>query len=199
MLGRIVAIHQATDLVDGVVLADDQVIPSRYALEAAMAATATAGVSWGPGPYSDRARELLSRHSDPLRAVLQRYDQLVVQVAARPDRFVLTHGEPHRGNTITTESGPALIDWDTALLAPPERDLWALIDQDESIRTDYHERTGTPVDPVAEQLYRLWWDLTEVALFITQFQQPHDDTDDTCQAWQGLERHLDPTRWGTLP
>ncbi|MPZ79263.1 MAG: phosphotransferase [Actinophytocola sp.] len=40
------------------------------------------------------------------------------------------HGEPHRGNTITTPNGVVLIDWDTTLIAAPERDLWALVGED---------------------------------------------------------------------
>ncbi|WP_432843998.1 phosphotransferase family protein [Dactylosporangium sp. CA-092794] len=44
-------------------------------------------------------------------------------VPADPPGLVLTHGEPHPGNTMRTGGGWLLIDWDTALLAAPERDL----------------------------------------------------------------------------
>jgi len=58
------------------------------------------------------------------------YDALVVSVGASREPMVITHGEPHRANTIVTTAGVALIDWDTALLARRERDLWMLIDED---------------------------------------------------------------------
>ena len=58
----------------------------------------------------------------PLAALVDRFERLVV--AADPARFVITHGEPHRGNTVVTDTGVVLVGWDTCLLAPPERDVW---------------------------------------------------------------------------
>ena len=60
-----------------------------------------------------------------------------------------------------------LVDWDTALVAPPERDLWSLAAEDPSIIDQY----------------------------VDQFRRPHGDTEDTRVAWAGLECHLDPVRW----
>ena len=40
-----------------------------------------------------------------------------------PARFVVTHGEPHRGNTLVTDTGVVLVDRDICLLAPPERNV----------------------------------------------------------------------------
>ncbi len=59
---------------------------------------------------------------------------------------MLTHGEPHRGNTIVTATGVVLVDWDTCLLAPPERDLWLLVGEEPGIRERYATRTGTTLD-----------------------------------------------------
>ena len=112
----------------------------------------------------------------------------------RPERMVLTHGEPHRGNTITTASGVVLIDWDTALLAPPERDLWAMADEEPSILDEYEEMTGRRPDATALDCYRLWWTLTEISLFVDQLRRPHGDDDDTRVAWSALTRYLDPRR-----
>ena len=112
--------------------------------------------------------------------------------------MVLTHGEPHCANTITTPEGPVLVDWDTALLAPPERDLWALIDEDSSIADAYTHRSGIAVEPDAEQLYRLWWDLCEISLYVAEFRRPHRDTEDVRVAWRGLAKHLDPNRWTAI-
>lgn len=50
---------------------------------------------------------------------------------------------------------------DTALMAPPERDLWMLIGEEPAIADDYTHRTGTMVDSESVELYRLWWDLCE--------------------------------------
>ncbi len=192
VLERITAIHAVPAARAPTARRDDFLIPRRDELIETLSDT---HATWGAGPFAEPARTLLHAHHDALRRVLERYDLLVNKVAARPDRWVLTHGEPHRGNTIDTSHGVALIDWDTALLAPPERDLWTLIDEDAGVAGEYSECTGTPIDPVAVELYRLWWDLCEISLYASEFHAPHEDTDDTQVAWAKLQICLDPTRW----
>ncbi len=151
--------------------------------------------SWSAGPYAQPTWALLDRHREPLRAVLGAYEELSASVRARAEPLVVTHGEPHAGNVIITDDGPRLIDWDTTLLAPPERDLWNLIQEDPQVRDHYEHRAGRGLDDRALRLYRLWWDLCEISLYVQDFRQPHRETADTRTAWRGLERHLDPARW----
>ena len=69
------------------------------------------------------------------------YDALVAGDGRRTDaEVVLTHGEPHPGNTMRTEDGWRLIDWDTARIAPPERDLWSINPGDGSMLAGVHRR-----------------------------------------------------------
>jgi len=192
VLDRIVTVHHATAVAGDIAIADDLAIPSRDQLAIVLD---DRDIEWGPGPFAERAKELLGEHADAVVAVSARYDELCNKVSERRDRFVLTHGEPHRANTIDTADGVALIDWDTALLAPPERDLWALIDQDSDMADAYRERTGVGLDPNALALYRLWWDLCEICLYVEQFRSVHHETDDTHMAWKALQEHLDPRRW----
>lgn len=192
---RIVAVHAATEVASEVAIADDFAIPKRDQLEIAVS---DSSIRWGPGPHGEDARRLLGLHGSPLLTVLARYDELASAVASRPERRVLTHGEPHRANTITTPQGPVLIDWETALLAPPERDLWALFEQDPSIADAYTRRSGIVLDPDAQRLYALWWDLCEISLYVAEFRRPHRDTEDTRVAWRGLTTHLDPSRWTAI-
>jgi spectinomycin phosphotransferase/16S rRNA (guanine(1405)-N(7))-methyltransferase len=192
VLDLVIAVHRVNSNIAGSAMRDDFAIPSRDQLVDALS---DPEMPWGPGPYAGQARDLLHGHRDALERVLHHYDQLAGHAAARPERLVLTHGEPHRGNTINTATGVVLIDWDTALLAPPERDLWTLIEEDHEIAEDYAHRTGTPVDDVVVRMYRLWWDLREIALFAADLRRPHDDTEDTRVAWEKFTLHLDPTRW----
>ena len=60
------------------------------------------GGPWDAGPFSDRARRLVVDRGDRLRALLDRHHRLVA--GADPATFVITHGEPHRGNTILTDA-----------------------------------------------------------------------------------------------
>ncbi len=195
VIERLIPVHRAGADVRSAAMVDDLLIPRRRDLAEAMASP---GPAWGPGPFAADAKRLLLRHRDSLADALNLYDRLSTEVAARPERFVVTHGEPHRANTIEADRGVMLIDWDTALLAPPERDLWMLFDEDPSIIDYYSERTGVDIDLDAIGLYRLWWDLCEVSLYVDEFRQPHIDSEDVRTAWQGLNQYLDPERWRDL-
>lgn len=192
VLDLIVQLHEAHGPARTLALVDDLAIPDRDRLTAALADLAR---PWRDGPFGERARALLARHARAVEQALGRYDGLSAVVAGRAERMVLTHGEPHRGNTITTPRGVVLIDWDTARLAPPERDLWALAEEDAAILERYATRTGTVLDDEALELYRLWWDLTEISIFIGQFREAHVANEDTQLGWDGLCRYLDPGRW----
>jgi len=151
--------------------------------------------TWDSGPFADPARLLLTRPVDAVGRAFDKHDALAIAVGSDSERFVLTHGEPHPANTITTERGVVLVDWDTALIAPPERDLWDLVAQEPSVAARYESLMGTRVDDDALELYRLAWDLSEIAIYISDIRQPHEATEDMTEAWQNLQHFLDPTRW----
>ena len=192
VIDRLVDIHGATQIVKSIAGADDFSIPSRDRLTVALAETSS---SWSTGPYAERTRALLVRHADDLNSVLSRYDDLVARVRQSADEPVVTHGEPHPGNVIFTPDGASLIDWDTTLLAPHERDLWSLIDEDPEVAPYYTSKSERSLNEDALRLYRLWWDLCEISLYVAEFHTPHIDSADTQTAWQGLEKYLDPNRW----
>ena len=147
------------------------------------------GEPWSGGPFAADAWRLLVDGRARLRALVDRFAASVAH--AEPGRFVLTHGEPHRGNTVVTDTGLVLVDWDTCLLAPPERDLWMLAGEDPAILRRYEERTGAHADRGLLDAYRLRWDLADVASFLTTLSGPHRDDDDTRTAWAGLRAVLE--------
>jgi spectinomycin phosphotransferase/16S rRNA (guanine(1405)-N(7))-methyltransferase len=167
---------------------DEMRLPHRAGLDAVLDGDTP---RWGPGPFAEPARALVARHAPAVRAALARHDCLAAAAWARPERVVLTHGEPHRANTMTTAAGPVLIDWETALVAPPERDLWSMAAEDDRIPHDYAARTGVVPDPDALALYHLGWDLTEVAGYADLYRRPHDETEDTTHAWGYFEGYLE--------
>lgn len=188
---RLARLHAHTEVTREVAVVDDFLVPSRDHLHE----TLDDPGHWGPGPFAADARSLLIEHAQPLNVALQHYDSLVAQVRERRHSFVITHGEPHRANTIDTDDGLVLIDWDTALLAPAERDLWMLLADDPAIADHYTSLTGRPVDADAVETYSLWWDLCEISLYVADLGRPHTDTADVRTAWEQLQIHLDPTRW----
>ena len=97
------------------------------------------------------------------------------------DHCVSTHGEPHPGNWLTTSAGLRLVDWDTARMAPPERDIWLV-----ARRTGldavgmYEELTGRPLDHQLLRLYEVAWLYSDVVADVRDLSQavvPDADTD----------------------
>ncbi|WP_460493993.1 phosphotransferase family protein [Dactylosporangium cerinum] len=155
--------------------------PRRGEIEAALKAP-------GPdcGPYARLAAELLAGHREALAGLLARYDELVLDSHGEPVRAVLTHGEPHSGNTMLTPSGWRLIDWDTVLISPPERDLWLIEPGDGSIFSAYAAATGVLPRPSTIMLYQLRWALTDIAVEVRRFRRPHTGTADDLEGWEIL-------------
>jgi len=165
-------------------------------LRAAMAST---GRAWRTGRYGERARALLARHAAGVTALMTAYSELADDVSSRPERFVVTHGEPGPWNVVKTPAGFVIVDWDFVQLAPPERDLWELAEADRSVLAAYTSATGTVIDNGALALFRMWYDLSEIAGYIQLFRGAHDDTDDSAESWKNLEYFLRPAeRWPQL-
>jgi hypothetical protein len=149
---------------------------------------------WDGGPFAELARTLLDVNARDIARMLSRYDRLADDARLRPDRMVVTHGEPHIGNTIETDDGWMLVDWDTALRAPPERDLWTIAKGDATIIDDYVHRTGRPVLSSALDLYRLAWDVAEIAIYTALFRRAHDDSADVRESYKNLAVSIDAGR-----
>jgi spectinomycin phosphotransferase len=163
------------------------------------AAIDSTGEPWPAGPYGERARALLIRHAAGVLALMTAYAELAASAKSRPERFVVTHGEPDARNILKTPAGFVIVDWDFARLAPPERDLWDLAESDQSVLAAYTEATGTAIDSDALALFRMWYDLSEIAGYIDLFRAPHADTEDAAESWQNLTHFLRPaTRWPQL-
>ena len=100
-------------------------------------------------------------------------------------------GEPHPGNVFRSRSGALhLIDWDTAGLALPERDLWDVAGPGSAEAAQYTALTGRPVSPVAAEAYRIRWALDDIRLAGRDFHGPHERTPDTELTWTTLGEEL---------
>lgn len=154
---------------------------------------------WRTGRYGEQARTLLTRHAAGVTALMTAYSKLADDARSRPQRFVVTHGEPDPRNVLKTPAGFAIVDWDFVQLAPPERDLWALAETDPSVLAAYTEATGTATDRGVLALFQMWYDLAEIASYIELFRAAHNDTEDTAESWKNLEHFLQPAeRWPQL-
>jgi hypothetical protein len=182
VLRLVAAVHTAPERAGRDAQADDFGVPFIAQLTAACD-------GWEPaagGPYTRATARLLRGHEAGIRRLLDRYDALVAAARARPDRNVLTHGEPHPGNVMLTSGGWRLIDWDTALLAPPERDLWHL-DPDGKVLAAYAAMTGVRPLPELIELYRLGWDIKDMAGDAARFFRPHSGDANDDKSWRLLK------------
>jgi Phosphotransferase enzyme family len=183
VLDLLIALHTAPAAARQHARTDDFAVPHRYELELALGDDAA---GWPGGPYASRAAALLAGNEARIRRLLASYDDLVLQAGRWPGRAVLTHGEPHPGNTMLTAAGWVLIDWDTVLLAPPERDLWSLDPGDGSILAAYTGATGTTLLAPLLELYRIRWDLADIAADVSRFRGPHSGSLDDDKCWELL-------------
>jgi spectinomycin phosphotransferase len=145
---------------------------------------------WEGGPFSAAARSLLLARTADLAQLTAGYDRLVdVTSAARADT-VITHGEPHPANLMSVDGRLVLIDWDTAALAPPERDVCLIATAGNEDADRYQQATGRELDPAVMTLYRLRWYLDDIASAIRLFRNRHRDTLDTRRWRDGLAPRL---------
>ena len=186
VLQRLIAVHGATAEACAHARLDDFSIQNRDDLEQAIS-----GVGSDVGPFAQPASALLARHSQVVARMLVEHDRLADEARRSPDRNVVTHGEPHMGNTMVTTDGWVLVDWDTSLLAPPERDLWMVAEGDRSIIDRYTATTGRDVVDSTLRMYRLAWDLNDMSVYAALFRRPHIDTRDVRESLTNLTRLLD--------
>lgn len=184
-LGRLHAAPLPADLP----LRDDLAIPSRASLEEALDHL---DAPWNAGPFGERTRSLVRPRAEELRRRLLAHDEAADRTRLAPEAWVVTHGEPHRANVIVGARGDVhLVDWDTVRVAPRERDLRMVLDDDRTGWDEYVAEAGPVVlRPEVLDLYHAWWDLAEVAIYVRQFRAAHDETEDTLVAWEGLNESL---------
>lgn len=146
---------------------------------------------WDGGPFSEAARRLLVTRTADLAQLATGFACLVdFTIAARADP-VITHGEPHPANLMSVDGRLVLIDWDTAALAPPERDVSLIATAGNEGVDRYQDATGRELDPAVITLYRLRWYLDDLASAIRLFRNRHRDTPDTRRWWDGLAPRLE--------
>ena len=183
-LGRM---HASTSSVTaGLPRRDSLQVPDRSAFETARV---WLDREWSSGPYAERTRGLVRESIGKIDRMLMRYDALVPKLLSTSDGWVVTHGEPHAGNVMTTVDGElALIDWDTVALAPRERDLWMIEPGDDEDWAAYG--AATAADPMAMELYRLSWVLSEICGYTAKFYRPHVEDENTRVSWRSLRGYL---------
>jgi spectinomycin phosphotransferase len=147
---------------------------------------------WAGGPFSEPARRLLVPCAADLARLAAGFDRLAAATAAARADLVITHGEPHPANLMSVAGRLVLIDWDTAALASPERDVSVIAAASGEGIDRYQQTVGRDLNPAVLTLYRSRWYLDDLGSAIRLFRRPHRDTSDT-RLWRdslasGLEQ-----------
>jgi thiamine kinase-like enzyme len=186
-------LHEATPVTQEIAGVDDLALADRQHLDQALTKLE---VPWSTGPYAESTRQALAAAKADLRVLLSAYDRLVDVARTNDDAWVVTHGEPKADNMLATGSGPVLVDWDTALVAPAARDLWMLDSETGEDIAAYSERAGRHVSRDELLLYRLRWTLTDVTSYVRWFMATHERTADTEIGWNALSLTLQSIAMG---
>ena len=175
VLGLVADLHLATGILGAGVRTTGLGVPGRHELEGALR---DADEVWTGGPLSEPARMAVRERREELTELLGLADRLAAAAQARGGTWVITHGEPHAGNVVVTAEGRRLVDWDTVAIAPPERDLWLLVDRGDPGDLYVHA-TGRSINEAALDFFRLAWDLNDLAEYLSELRSPHQENDDT--------------------
>jgi len=163
---------------------DDHAIPHRDALLVVLDPSAPIPDT---GRFAAPMHALLRAHATALRRRLDEYDRGVAASVVGAD-LVISHGEPHPGNFMrVADRGLVLVDWDTVRLAPRERDLWMVDPGDGSTLRAYRAATGIRPDARRVDLYRLRWDLADLAAFAHALARPHAGDASDLKSWLAVQ------------
>ena len=173
----------------------ESALPRRAALESALD---NLDRPWTGGPYAETARAFITESRTKIDALLRRYDDLVHEIQADADGWVVTHGEPDSDNVIRTDDGRMyLIDWGPVKLAPRERDLVEILNGTGDVLPSYQETAGRhPARAAGIELFTLGWSLLETCRKVQLFQNPHPDYTAAAPEWERLRHEVEnPGSW----
>lgn len=157
---------------------------------------------WDTGPFGDPARSLFRAARPGLERLLETYDRWAARYENDDEPMVMTHGEPHTGNTMVTATGEVrLIDCDAMMAGPRERDLRLLLDashdgplglDNTAVIAAYRRGTGSAVAPrrYVMDMLRAEWHLGEIGAYLANLSEPHGVDRDTVADWRAFTGYV---------
>lgn len=130
LAGLVGRLHRSTSTLD---LVNPLVEDFRIFFEEALPAGLEALAEPGPGVSAvwRGFQELLLLRRSEIRDYLDRLKELQAIVRARHREMVVCHADLHRGNLLLDSRGNLyILDWEGAMLAPPEQDLFFFAGED---------------------------------------------------------------------
>lgn len=152
-------------------------------------------------PVAAKTAALLRGKREQILDLVGRAERCARDIQAHPHRFVVCHSDLHAGNVLIASSGALyIVDWDSPILAPKERDLmYAGGGQFGSRRTPQEEEAlfyrgygETAVDPLALAYYRYERIVQDIAEFCKQLLLTDEGGEDREQSFHYLASNFLP-------
>ncbi len=152
-------------------------------------------------PVARQTAAFLQVNQTEIQALLERTGQLAQVLQAQPPECVVCHGDLHAGNILIDAHGALyIVDWDTLIFAPKERDLmYAGGGQFGKTRTAREEETlfyrgygPTTIDPIALAYYRFERIIEDIAVECQQIFLTTDGGEDRKQELRFLMSNFEP-------
>lgn len=154
-------------------------------------------------PTSHALASFLHEQEAELRSLIAMTQQLAAQLQANPPDFVLCHGDLHGWNLLIDKHNQLfIIDWDTLIFAPKERDLMFIgsgvsdsgYSAEEEELLFYGGYGKVPVHHIALAYYRFARVLEDIVLFAEQILTTDSggSTEDRQQALHYLQSNFLP-------
>jgi len=149
---------------------------------------------------AELAAFLRTRRAETL-ALVDRAGRLALELQEQPPPFILCHGDIHAWNLLVADGGAFyMVDWDTLLFAPRERDLMYIgaglggraFAPAEEEALFYRGYGPAAIDPAALAYYRYELIVEDIAVFCGQILSPGGDGADRRQSLDYLKSNFLP-------
>ena len=151
-------------------------------------------------PVAAELAETMRARAAMVTQLVEAAEQLGQAVQGRALEEILCHGDLHAGNLLLGQDGALyIVDWDTAVLAPKERDLMFVgsglgpgWDQPQATAWFYQGYGPTTIDAVALAYYRCERIVQDIVEFCKQVLATRGDSQDRRQALRYLTSQFRP-------
>ena len=153
------------------------------------------------GPVAVEMSNFLKTKSDEILELVKRAERLAQMLQEKPAEFILCHGDIHAWNLLIADSVTFyMVDWDTLIFAPKERDLMFIgvglggkghTPQEE--KALFYQGYGyTRIDPIAMAYYRYERIIEDIAVYCGQIFLSDEGGEDRKQSFEYLQSNFLP-------
>ena len=152
-------------------------------------------------PITQAMATFLNGKRDELRDLIKHVEQLLERLQIHPQAYVLCHADIHGWNMLIEETGAFyVVDWDTLLFAPKERDLMfvgcGLGGRGQTLTEEtalfYQGYGQVPVNQVAIAYYRYERIIQDIAEYCEQILESEGEGEDRVWAIETLKANFAP-------